>query len=332
MNALHHMAEKVRRGDPLPWPVGCALRACTPAVRLGMWRRLRQPRVRVQAHVVSFGNITAGGTGKTPAVIERAQRECAAGKRVAVITRGYGGGKVREPAVVPPDASREGLAALMGDEPALIARRAPEVFLVKSADRVAGARAALQRFGCEVLLLDDGFQAVRLERDENILVIDATNPFGNGHLVPRGILREPPEAIRRATEILLTRCDQADETEPLEQRMGAIQPGVPIRRTRHAPSGLWRVADGGAVPLHSLAGTGVRAVCAIGNPEAFFYTLESTGARVTERVAFPDHAPIPPGALKGPGPVVTTEKDAVRMEGAPPAVLALAIALEDLAS
>ncbi|MBI2431890.1 MAG: tetraacyldisaccharide 4'-kinase, partial [Candidatus Hydrogenedentes bacterium] len=192
-----------------PSPLDYLLGVGTPLVRLGMWWRLRGPRTRVEARVISLGNLTAGGTGKTPAVIARAQAEIAAGRRVAVLTRGYGSQRVREPYVLPPGTPlpETPLYKLIGDEPALIRRRAPGITLVKSADRVAGAHAAIAA-GCDTILLDDGFQAVALERDENILLVDATNAFGNGHLLPRGILREPVAAAGRATEIILTRCDQ----------------------------------------------------------------------------------------------------------------------------
>ena len=330
MNAfLYRLAEKIRKNEPIPFPLAALLAAGTPVVRAGMWARLRQPRVRVKARVISFGNITAGGAGKTPAVIERARRELDAGRRVAVLTRGYGSRREKAP-VAATSAMRGGdLHRAVGDEPAMIARNVPGVVVVKCPDRVAGARVAIDEYGCDTLLLDDGFQYVRLERDEDIVVIDATNPFGNGRLIPRGILREPVEALRRATALVLTRCDQARDLGSVKEILGTLCPGVSIRQTRHAPKHLSRVADGETLSIEFLRGRQVRAVCGIAQPEAFFRTLELQGAVIAERVALPDHAELPAEALDGEDIIVMTEKDAVRLRSARPNVLSLHIELED---
>lgn len=331
MSVWQTWAERVRRGEELPFPVAALLTAATPVFRAGMLARLMGPRVRVDAHVVSFGNLTAGGTGKTPAVIERACAEIKAGKRVAVLTRGYGATPIGRGEVLVRTGgdTPEDLCASVGDEPALIAMKAPESLIVRSADRVAAARKAIEEFHCNVLILDDGYQYVRLERDENVLVIDASNPFGTGHLLPRGILREPIEAMDRASAMLLTRCDQADDLDGL---LGVIEeccPGAPVRMTRHAPCALWRVSDKAQHPLEFLEGKEVTAVCAIGNPEAFLLTLESLGAVVAQHLSYPDHSEFPMGCLSPGVTIVTTEKDAMRIREAPPNVYALGVALED---
>jgi len=337
MSFFQDLSEKVRNGEPIPAPIAALLAAATPVQRAGMWLRLHGPRERVEARVISFGNITAGGTGKTPAVIERVQQELAAGHKVAVLTRGYGAKKaIRDPLVVA-GADAASMWESVGDEPALIARKAPDVVIAKSADRVAAARVAIARFGCDTLILDDGFQYVRLVRDENIVAIDATNPFGNGRLVPRGILREPVRALERATQVILTRCGEMDDMDlmdgmdaELAEALRRYCPDAPVRRTRHAPDRLWRVADGEEVALEALRGKAVAAVCAIGNPGGFYRTLEDLGAVVTERRSFRDHVVIPREALVADGTVVTTEKDAVRMASAPENVLALGISLRDV--
>ena len=330
MNAfLYRLAEKVRRNEPIPFPLAALLEVCTPAVRIGMWARRRQARVRVPARVISFGNITAGGTGKTPAVIERARREIAAGRKVAVLTRGYGSKQGNEPIVATLSSTIEDLYDMLGDEGTLILRNAPGVVVVKCPDRVAGARAAIGQHGCDTLLLDDGFQHVRLERDENIVVIDATNPFGNGRLIPRGILREPLTALRRATAIILTRCDQVRDPVPVVEMLRTICPHVPIRTTRHAPRHLSRLKDRHVVALEFLRDRPVKTVCAIAHPEAFFKTLEQLGARITERIALPDHAELPEEAMEGKNVVLITEKDAARLRSVKGNVLALHVELED---
>ena len=330
MNILHGYAERIRRGEEIPLPLAMVLSAAVPALQLGMWLRLHRPRHRVAARVISFGNITAGGTGKTPAVIERARIETAAGHCVAVLTRGYGSQKTPEPMIVPPGEANPDLADRIGEEAALIRCRVPEVTIVKSADRVAGAEAAIAHGGCDTLLLDDGFQQVALERDENILVIDATNPFGNGRLMPRGILREPLRAMRRATGILLTRCDQAEDLPALEARLRSLCPGTPLRKTRHAPARLWCVADGVELPIESLQNTEIAVLCAIGNPDAFFKTLEALGANIRQRILFPDHQSIPAEAIPKESLAIITEKDAMRLKSPPEKVLALGIDLQDL--
>ena len=282
------------------------------------------------ARVISFGNITAGGTGKTPAVIERARLELAAGHKVAVLTRGYGSSSPGELRIIEGGPSARGKVELVGDEAALIATKLPGAIVVRCKDRVAGARAAIEQHGCDMLILDDGYQYVRLERDENVCVIDATNPFGTENLIPRGILREPLSALRRATHIVLTRCDQCTDLEPLLQRLNALCPGVPIRKTRHAPSGLWRVADGTPMSLADIAEKSVTAICAIGSPEAFFQTLGELGLQLAARKAFPDHHPIASVEFPKEGAVVVTEKDAVRMSAPRDNVFALAVDLSDM--
>ena len=168
-----------------------------------------------------------------------------------------------------------------------------------------------------------------LTRDENILLIDASNPFGNGHILPRGILREPLAAMNRATEIILTRCDQADNLENLLATINSHAPNTPIRKTVHRPTGLRRLSDNSIMPIEELQGMEIAAPCAIGNPEAFFTTLENLGARITQRSAHRDHAQIPHETFAGTHPVFITEKDAMRIDNPKENVFALEIELRD---
>lgn len=329
MPYLDDIARRVRRGDSLPLFWDIALRAATPLSRLGMALRLRKPAERVEATVISYGNITAGGTGKTPAVIACVQAQIAAGHRVAVITRGYGSAQVQEPFVVPVDMPRAEITRQVGDEPALIRHHAPECLLIKAARRIDGARLAIAEHGCDVIVLDDAFQHVQIARDKNICLIDASNPFGNGHLVPRGILREPLTALNRATHIELTRCDQAKDLDSLGAQLEALAPGIPVRKTIHAPVGLWRLCDGEPVSLDTARKAPVTALSAIGNPEAFHRTLTGLGLALKDTLEFRDHAAIPGDALERDGLIITTEKDAMRMGAAPENVVALEIALRE---
>ena len=333
MSLVHRLSEAVRRGEDLPLALRALLTSATPITRAGMWLRHRRPKVRVDARVISFGNITAGGTGKTPAVIERAALEMAAGSKVAVVTRGYGSEPAEGPVAVIGDGKRDPrLAQRLGDEPALMAMRLPGAVIVKSPDRVAGAQFAISKHGCDTIILDDAFQYVQLERDENIVVIDSTNPLGNGHLIPRGILREPLEALGRATRFVLTHCDAGSDLERLVVKLSEYNPGAPVRMTRHAPKHLWRVKDGEVVYAALFEGTKLVPACAIGNPEAFVRIVrEFTGVSAIEVKAFQDHQILPIAALAAnTEAVIVTDKDAVKMdENAPDNVYALSIALED---
>ena len=192
-----------------------------------------------------------------------------------------------------------------GDEPVLIARRCPEVTVMVGADRAALAVEAA-RLGAEVILLDDGFQHRRLQRDLDIVAVDAAAGFGNGRLLPRGPLREPLSALRRAGLVWLKESEGA--AAPLPPF------GAPVVAVRLRPSGL--VAPSGAVePPESLRGRKVIALAAIARPDRFVDTLASFGAEVVEQRLLPDHAPLSPGHLAAPEGVllVTTEKDHARL-------------------
>jgi tetraacyldisaccharide 4'-kinase len=330
MNVFYPWAERVRRGKPVPLPLAALLTAATPIQRVGMWWRLRGDRVRVRARVISFGNITAGGAGKTPAVIERARREIAAGHTVGILTRGYRRLRRHKSVVIVSGAEAATKWELLGDEPALIGRKAPETIIACGVDRIEGAHALIERHGCDTLILDDGFQYVRLERDENVVLIDTFNPFGNGRLVPRGILREPLAALARATHVVFTRCDQARDLPRTIESVRQHCPHARVRLTRHAPTTLWRADDGQEVLLDSLRGERVIAACAIASPESFIATLRSLGAKVLEERAFRDHATIPVEALRSDLRVVITENDAARLHDAPPNVFVLGIELQDI--
>ena len=219
--------------------------------------------------------------------------------------------------------------AWLGDEPELIRNRVPGVIIGKGADRVTTARKVVRDFGCDLLILDDGFQYVQLHRDEDVVVLDSTNPFGNGWLLPRGILREPLKALSRATHILLTRCDQAKNLYDIIHALERYCPGVPIRKTYHAPKFLERVQDGVRFDLRMLQNERVTVACAIGNPDAFAQTVESLGAQIQQRLFYSDHARVPVYDLPQREIVVTTEKDAVKMRQVGNNVFAIVVALED---
>lgn len=328
MNLLQRLTYKIRHNEPIALPLDILLRTASAVQRIGMGIRQRGEKIRVPARVISIGNLTVGGTGKTPMVIARAAAELQKGYRVAVLTRGYKGQHSTAPIIRPPGSPIVETAVCCGDEAALIAWSLPEAWIVRCANRVVAARLAIQQ-GCDVLILDDGFQAVQLERDENILLIDATNPFGNGFILPRGILREPVVAMRRATEIIITRCDQApDKLSDITETIRTICPEVPVNYTWHKPEYLRRVCDGKLFPLTALKGASVRVICGIGNPEAFTHSVETLGATILETIFLQDHEPIPPALLLSQQMTLITEKDAVRLESCVnPFIYALGISL-----
>lgn len=227
---------------------------------------------RVPAPVISVGNLTLGGTGKTPCVEHLARffrdRDC----RVAILSRGYG--------------AEDG----PNDEALVLEENLADVPHLQGADRVALAQSAIEELQSEVLILDDGFQHRRLHRDLDIVLVDATSPWGLGHVFPRGLLRESRQNLRRAGLILLTRCDQvqANELAQLETTAAAIAPGVPIMRSSHAAM-AWVNAEGHEQPIASFADRPVAAFCGIGNPESFSTALAGLRMPPVSFRRFPDH-------------------------------------------
>src|SRR5262249_45410270 len=205
--------------------------------------------------VVSVGNLTLGGTGKTPCVEYVARFYRQLDLRVAILSRGYGSGQGRN------------------DEALLLEEALPDVPHLQGPDRVALARAAVEELESEVLVLDDGFQHRRLARDLDLVLLDATCPWGHGALLPRGLLREPASALRRAHAVLLTRCDQVgpEARQAIRSRVARLAPGVPVLESVHRPEGL--VNGGATADLDLLRQRPVAAFCGIGNPEAFRRTL-----------------------------------------------------------
>jgi tetraacyldisaccharide 4'-kinase len=242
------------------------------------WRNRRFDSGRAEIHrvgvpVVSVGNLTLGGTGKTPLVEWLARWFAEQNVRVAIVSRGY-----RSPAGQENDEARE-LAQLL-----------PDVPHVQNPDRVAAARAAIEQFSAEAIVLDDGFQHRRLARDLDIVLLDATEPFGFEHVFPRGTLREPLAGLDRADVVCLSRADWLDERgrDQLRQRVEELAPRAVWCEAIHAPREL-RGVTGSVGPLTALAGRRVAAFCGIGNPQAFRRTLAATGCEIVWWREFADH-------------------------------------------
>ncbi len=296
--------------------------------------RLRILRKRKLAGlVISVGNITVGGTGKTPLVEMLASGLERKGCRVAILSRGYG--RTVNPASgkrAPRSVNRIGIVSngkklLMdvreaGDEPYLLAKNLPGVAVLVGKDRRLTGDYALRKFGVDTIILDDGYQYWPLKKDLELVVIDSTNPFGTGHLLPRGRLREPLGSLKRADLFLLTRVDQADQVEGLMERLGKINPQTRILESVHHPSHLIDLRTGERTELTIVNDKRVLSLSSIGNPESFEKTLTGLGALLVARVRFPDHHLYQPGELKGVEEeaigkgaelIITTEKDAVRL-------------------
>jgi tetraacyldisaccharide 4'-kinase len=284
-----------------------------------------QRQSRAPVAVVSVGNLTLGGTGKTPCVEYLAGFYRERGRRVAILSRGYGG--------------RSGAP---NDEALVLKENLPDVPHLQAADRVTLARRAAEDHGADLLILDDGFQHRRLARDLDVVLIDATEPFRRGWLFPRGLLREPPSSLRRAHAVLLTRCDQAeaDAVSRLVEAVRDLVPERPVVQSEHGPV-AWIGHGRPEQPVDALRGRPVAAFCGIGNPKAFRRTLCAVAAEPVAFRVFPDHhiytstdvddlrrwaGRLPDGAV-----VVTTQKDLVKLRPDSMAgrdLLALRVALQ----
>ena len=296
------------------------------ALRGALYDRGVLASARAAAPVVSIGNLAVGGAGKTPAAIAVAQRLVARGRRVAVLSRGYGA--TRSDARVVSDGARVLLdAAQAGDEPALLARRLPEARVLCGPRRAELARVAVEGLGADALVLDDGFQHRALARDLDVVVLDAANPFGNGHLLPRGPNREPRGALARAGLVWLSRVDQADDARALDavRALARRATGVDPIESRHAPVDVVDATLARSVGVGALRGARVVALSGLARPGAFQRTLEALGAEVVAERAYPDHHRFTAAELDealraadeaGASRVVMTEKDAVRLPAA----------------
>jgi tetraacyldisaccharide 4'-kinase len=309
--------------------------------------------------VVVVGNLTVGGTGKTPVVemFARALRD--RGRKVAILSRGY---KSKAPPFwkkawyeithtdePPPRVVSDAQSVLLdseeaGDEPYMLARNLPGVVVLVDKNRVKAGAYAIKKFGCDTLVLDDGFQYLPLKGRLNLLLVDKTNPFGNGHLLPRGILREPVKHLKRANYIFLTKSNGRRDPE-LEALIARHKPGADVIECVHRPRYLQRMdakpgAEAGRVPLAWLKGRRIFAFCGIATPESFEKFLRDLGALLVGRERYLDHYRYTPEDLEelydaaereGAECLVTTEKDAVRISepgGSPLPVYYLRLEIE----
>ncbi|WP_306533210.1 tetraacyldisaccharide 4'-kinase [Geobacter sp.] len=290
-------------------PYGIVVRLRALAYAKGIFRvhRLNRP-------VISVGNLTVGGTGKTPMVALVTRLLMERGKRVAVISRGYGGSLEGEMRIVSDGYTVFLTAAEAGDEPVHLATAVPGLMAVIGSDRHAAGRLALEQLNPDVFILDDGFQHLRLHRDLNILLMDCRSPLGNGHTLPAGLLREPPSALKRADLVVYTRC--AGVGAP------SVHGTVPSCRAGHSLTGVELLPSGDRQPFEKLRGRRGVAFAGIAEPEAFFASLRDKGVDIVATVPFDDHCRYgEPEVARlaetcrtaGADFLITTGKDAVKL-------------------
>ncbi len=288
--------------------------------------------------VLSVGNLTVGGTGKTPVVEMLARSLSRNGRRVAILSRGYKRksqkrglrqraidrwqGLDNDPPIVVSDGKRLMVEpAFSGDEPYMLAKNLPNVAVIVGKNRVQSGRLAIRKLKCDTLILDDGFQHLALKHRLDIVLVDRTNPFGNGRTLPRGLLREPVRNIKRAGFIFITKSN-GDGAEELRTRLRELNPTAEISECRHCPRHLKHLFGEETEPLEYLRGKRVMALSGIAVPAGFERELVHHGATVVGHRMFTDHhryslqeiLDVVNEALElGADAIVTTEKDAVRV-------------------
>lgn len=301
--------------------------------------------------VISIGNVTAGGTGKTPVTEIFARTLASQGRKVAILSRGYRRKEapwwkrmftqVVEPPLVVSDGKRIRLdAATGGDEPYMLASNLPGVAVVVDRNRVKAGRYAIKRLGCDTIILDDGFQYQKLKHSVEVVLVDSTNPFGNGNMLPRGILREPARHLKRADIIFLTKC--RGDVSAAREEIRKYNRTAEIVECNHAPKVLKDVWSREEYPLDWLRGKTLCTLSGIASPKGFENSLRHLGAKVVWCERYADHHrydssevlyALNRSADMGADALVTTEKDAVRFprfETSPIKCLYFRIAIEIL--
>lgn len=289
-----------------------ALYSAVTRTRLSLYAHGTFRTTKLDRPVISVGNMTVGGTGKTPLVQFVSKVIAASGKKVCILTRGYGRRNPERQVVVSDGRAILATPAEAGDEPYLLATNLLGLAaVISSADRISAAHDAIEVFGTECFVLDDGFQHLRLARDLNIVTVDATNPWGGGRLLPHGRLREPLSGLSRADCVVLTRCDQPGDLDPLRNQIRDLLRGRPVFESTMKPT------------RPSLPSAGpIAAFCAVGNPQSFFTQLRNNGYELVVTKAFRDHHAytqkdvddLVAGAKQANATsLVTTAKDAVKL-------------------
>ena len=290
--------------------------------RRGLYSAGVLPRKKVAAKVICIGNLTSGGTGKTPAVLLAAETLRKRGHEVAILSRGYGRTAPGTEVSVLIDGRKTDWREC-GDEPWMIHQslQGQGVPVLVCPDRAKAGALAAEVYGSRVLILDDGFQHLRLHRDLDVVLVNARDPFGGDRLLPLGDLREPVSALKRAGMVVITHADRVTsaELERLRAQIEAVHPGLPVLESAHKADHLLDVKTEAKLPLSRLKDKAVTALSGIGDPLSFESQLETLGASIAQSWRYPDHHPYSAAdlqsieALRGGLPLVTTHKDFVRL-------------------
>jgi len=281
--------------------------------------------VKLSCPVISVGNITVGGTGKTPCVIMLARMLQANGFKPAIISRGYGGSPVNSVNIVSDGKNILLDSATAGDEPYLIARELKNIPVITGAKRIVTGKTAIDQFKADVLICDDAMQHRQIFRDINLVLLDNRSLCGKDHILPMGRLREPMKEICRADAIVLTRTDETAQTD---KKIGELikTKEIPVFKSIHQPKDIINADFSEQQPVSLLAGKKVCAFCGIAKPDSFNKTLSSAGAQILSFDIFPDHHRYNKSELEKiqtgfvdcrADYLVTTEKDAARLQSDP---------------
>lgn len=325
-----------------PTALRCFLRAVSVLYKAGVKTRLRLYRKGWKEQrdlgtmVVSIGNLTMGGTGKTPVVERLARQLTERGRKVAILSRGYKSAdlkdaqnwihpETRDQITSPPKIVSDGFKVLLkaryaGDEPYMLAKNLPGVAVVVDKDRVRGGRFAVDQLGCDTLLLDDGMQYLKISHALDIVLVDQGTPFGIKGIIPRGTLREPPKNLCRADYVFITKCD-GSSNEKLRKRITKLNPTAEVLECTHGPKHVQGVFHDEVLPLESMDSKYVAAISGIAMPKSFDNLLKKMGAKVLFHTTFADHHAFSQDDIdrfmrrcvdRGVEMIITTEKDAVR--------------------
>ncbi|HKO96709.1 MAG TPA: tetraacyldisaccharide 4'-kinase [Pyrinomonadaceae bacterium] len=331
----------------LMMPLSTVYRAVTEA-RLAAYRSGWFRSFKLAAPVVSVGNITTGGTGKTPMVewvcrtISTQTSNADLLKSICVLTRGYGKADPKAQVLVSNGKQILANEREAGDEPLLLARNLLGIAsVVSNPDRVAAGEWALRELGAKVFVLDDGFQHLRLARDLDLVTVDATNPFGGGELLPKGRLREARHNLARADCVVITRSDQTSDLVSVKESIRRLVGDRPIFISRMETNGF-RDLNGAAVGKSEIVKQRVGIFCGVGNPDSFSTQVRMTGVDIAFSRAFPDHHNFSADDLHhlvlqaretGATCLLTTAKDATKLSDSqlslPCYVLEIRIAIDD---
>jgi tetraacyldisaccharide 4'-kinase len=277
---------------------------------------------RLNCPVISVGNFAMGGTGKTPMVAWLARLFSEEGYRVGIVSRGYGGVESRRVTIVSDGENILADQTISGDEPLMLSRQLSGIPVLCSTKRVKAGKAAMEKFHCNVLVLDDGFQHRYLARDLDVVMLDSQDPYGSNRVFPRGRLRERAAALARAQVLVLSRFDGSAGAEKNRETLCRQWPDKIIATATYRPTRIFAVADQRERLPNSLRNSRLAAFAGIARPDAFFQSVHNLGGRLVYTAALPDHHPLTPELLASlvrqasrfkPEIWLTTEKDWVRL-------------------